>query len=274
MNLRMQILKGWMAAVGLLGISAVHAKDICTALADGQTGRVLMQEGQCDQRFTPASTFKIAISLMGFDSGFLVNEHSPVLPFKAGYPDWFESWKTPTDPQAWIKNSVVWYSQRVTENIGTPRFERYVRMFHYGNQDVSGNPGQHDGLTKSWLTSSLKISPLEQLAFLGQITRRQLPVSAHAYEMTNRITLLQQLPGGWEIHGKTGTGSHVNADGTIDGSRQVGWLVGWASKTGESRLFVHCVEVEAQPPPHHAGQQARDALMLKLPFLLGARYAR
>ena len=35
-----------------------------------------------------ASTFKIAISLMGFDATFLQDEHSPALPYQPGDPDW------------------------------------------------------------------------------------------------------------------------------------------------------------------------------------------
>ncbi len=96
---------------------------------------------------TPASTFKIAISLMGYDSGFLKDEHAPALPFRQGYPDWNPSWKTTTDPTSWIRNSVVWYSQQVTRSLGAVRFRRYATAFHYGNEDVSGDPGRHDGLT-------------------------------------------------------------------------------------------------------------------------------
>jgi hypothetical protein len=44
---------------------------ICTAVADAASGKTLKQEGACDTRATSASTFKIAISLMGFDAGFL-----------------------------------------------------------------------------------------------------------------------------------------------------------------------------------------------------------
>jgi beta-lactamase class D len=119
----------------------------CTALGDGATGRIVRQEGSCDVRITPASTFKIAIALMGYDSGFLKDEHAPALPFRAGYPDWLPEWRATTDPSAWIKYSVVWYSQQVTQSLGEARFQRYVDDFGYGNRDVSGHPGRHDGLT-------------------------------------------------------------------------------------------------------------------------------
>lgn len=62
--------------------ATVGAHEICTAVADARTGEVLVQRGDCAQRVTPASTFKIAISLMGYDAGFLKDEHQPTLPFR------------------------------------------------------------------------------------------------------------------------------------------------------------------------------------------------
>lgn len=165
----------------------------------------------------------------------------------------------------------MWYSQRITEHLGTKRFEDYIRLFKYGNQDVSGNPGRDDGLTQAWLTSSLRISPFEQLTFLGRLVRRELPVSPQAYEMTSWLTLMDSAVDGWEVHGKTGTGFQIDPDGAIDCSRQVGWFVGWASKRGNARVFAHCIEASVQPPPNYAGPQARDALMRRSPALLAMR---
>nr|WP_229414374.1 penicillin-binding transpeptidase domain-containing protein [Massilia arenosa] len=171
------------------------AGEICLAVADVRTGQVLLQRGDCSTRITPASTFKIAISLMGYDSGFLKDEHTPRLPWRAGYVDWKPSWREPTDPARWIRESVVWYSQEVTRALGPDRLAAYTRQFGYGNADVSGD-AQHDGLTLSWIGSSLKISPLEQLAFLGKLVNRQLGVSERAYGMTAALTRIGNAPAG------------------------------------------------------------------------------
>ena len=55
---------------------------------------------------------------MGYDSGYLVDEHLPALPFYQGYPDWIPEFKAIADPTRWIAQSVVWYSQRITEWLG------------------------------------------------------------------------------------------------------------------------------------------------------------
>lgn len=246
---------------------AVQAKTLCTAFADAATGKVLKQEGACGTRAFAASTFKIPISLMGYDSGFLTSEHAPALPFRKGYPDWVASWRATTDPTSWMKNSVVWYSQQVTKYLGEERFRRYVRQFQYGNQDVSGDPGKHNGLSRSWLSSSLTISPLEQLAFLGRVVNRQLPVSAHAYDMTNRITALGTLPGGWEVHGKTGAGAPRNADGSFANNRAYGWFIGWASRNGRTIVFARLVQNERKEAVS-PGLRTRQEMMKELPALL------
>jgi beta-lactamase class D len=253
----------------MLCASPVGAKVICTVIADAGRGTVSELSGVCDQRVTPASTFKIAISLMGYDSGFLIDEHAPALPFREGYPDWNPTWLTVTDPTSWIKNSVVWYSQEVTRSLGEDRFRRYVAAFGYGNTDVSGDPGKHNGLTAAWLGTSLKISPLEQITFLEKVVNRRLPVSAYAYDMTSRITAVGEVSGGWEVHGKTGTGFPVQPGGAYDLEHAFGWFVGWAIRGHRILVFARLIQDEKKESVN-AGLRARDAFMRELPRLLGA----
>lgn len=266
----------WRSAFALAAIAAlspaVHAtKTICTALADAHTGQMLLKQGRCEGRFTPASTFKIAISLMGYDAGFLKDEHAPTLPFKEGYADWGgDNWKQPTDPQRWITYSVVWYSQLVTQSLGEVRFRKYLNDLEYGNRDGSGDPGKNNGLTRAWLSSSLKISPVEQLALLRKIVQRKLPVTAHAMEMTSRLTLIEPHPDGWEIHGKTGSGSPPGPDGRYDVTRAYGWFVGWATKGPRTVVFAR-LDQDDKEEAGAPGIRARDALLKELPALLAAK---
>ncbi|WP_228895790.1 class C beta-lactamase [Pseudoduganella aquatica] len=251
-----------MAALGslaaLAAAPAVHGAEICTAIADAATGKVLMQRGDCQRQVTPASTFKIPISLMGYDAGFLKDEHTPELPFRQGYVDWRPSWRSASDPAKWMSESVVWYSQQVTQALGKVQFAAYTRRFEYGNADVSGDAG-HDGLTASWLESSLRISPLGQLSFLGKVVNRQLGVSAHAYEMTERLMRFGQSPEGWRINGKTGAGSGY------------GWYVGWATKGERKYLFARLMQRDKSMPQEvSSGPLARDGFIADFPALVNA----
>lgn len=253
--------------LGLLRFADSHAGTLCTVVADAGSERIITQEGTCERRVTPASTFKIAISLMGYDSGFLLDEHRPVLRFHKGYPGWRPNWRMATDPSSWIRNSVVWYSQQITRHLGEDRFRQYVTAFHYGNEDVSGDPGRHNGLTHAWLGSSLQISPLEQLGFLERLIQRRLGVNARAYDMTSRITTVDAAPDGWVIHGKTGTGFPLDAAGATDEEHAYGWFVGWATKGPQSVVFVRLIQDErAESGP--AGVRARNSLLRDLPAFL------
>ena len=249
--------------------AAASSSMACTLMLDAASGKELVREGQCDERATPASTFNIAVSLMGYDSGILVDEHAPALPFKAGYISWNPAWRTTTDPSAWFKNSTVWYAQQVTSKLGPQAFQRYVQQFDYGNQDVAGDAGKDNGLTVSWISSSLRISPVEQAAFLRKLVNHGLPVSAKAHDMTARLMLTAALPNGWEVHGKTGTANPVLSNGKDDETRQYGWYVGWAKKGERTVVFARLV-LDRRPEGEAAGWQARDAFLRRLPALLDA----
>lgn len=256
-------------AGSVLPMATAHAGILCTVIADAADGMLLVKEGEaCAERVTAASTFKIAISLMGYDSGFLLDRSTPRLPFKQGYADWIPSWRADTDPAGWMKNSVVWYSQQITKFLGDDRFGRYVDAFDYGNGDVSGDPDKKNGLTRSWLSSSLTISPLEQIAFLDRLVNRRFPVTAHAYEMTDAIMALGTLPNGWDIHGKTGAGAPRGADGALDGRYAHGWFVGWASKAGRTVVFARLIQNDGRKEPVSPGIRTREAMMRELPVLL------
>lgn len=236
---------------------------VCTVVADAHTETFLKREGDCATRVSPASTFKIAISLMGFDAGILTDEHTPVMPYRDGYPAWIASWKADTDPTSWIRNSVVWYSQKITEALGSKRFAGYVDAFHYGNRDVSGDTGKANGLTRSWLGSSLKISPLEQIAFLRALLDRRLPVAPKAIETTIHLLDTGLEPGGWHLHGKTGSAVPKRPDGSLDTGHPIGWFVGWAEKGDRTLLFARLVRFDGKPTTS-SGLAAKESIIADL----------
>lgn len=223
----------------------VDARTLCTIVVAADSGRTLVEEGDCDIRATPASTFKIPLAVMGFDSGFLTDAHSPELPFKKGYPDWLgDVWRQPTDPARWIKHSVVWYSQRITQHLGAAELRRYTTAFGYGNADASGDPGKDNGLERSWISSSLKISPREQAGFMARLVNRKLPVAETAIDKAMQIVEGSDQAGGWRVSGKTGGAYPRNADGTFDRSRGWGWYVGWATRGGRTVVFARLAQDE------------------------------
>ncbi|MGZ9718730.1 class D beta-lactamase [Rhizobium miluonense] len=253
-----------LAAAVFVAVPAVSsAETICTIAEDVESGKTLVTQGDCDRTLSPASTFKLALSLMGYDAHILTDESTPVWPYVKGYSDWSATWEDKATPRLWMEKSIVWYSQRLTEALGAAKFQAYVRQFNYGNRDVSGNPGKHDGLTHAWLGSSLKISPVEQLVFLRKLVRQELDVSEQAYDMTAKIADYGVQQSGWHIFGKTSAMPASKAGARRDRNKMYGWFVGWAVK-GDRRIVFARLTGEEQNIPGSAGRRTRDALFKDL----------
>lgn len=255
---RLTVLAGFISCVITSG--AAQAATICTLVTDPVSRAVLLSEGDCESRVTPASTFKVALAVMAFDAGIITSAHEPRYPFKDGYPEWVASWRQDTDPTLWMHNSNVWYSQRLTEQLGAERLADYARAFGYGNADFSGDPGRDNGLERAWISSSLKVSPLEQAGFISAMIEGQLPVSATA--MDGALSLLES-PGqasGWQVWGKTGSAYSRRADYSFDYARGWGWYVGWAERDERRVVFVR-LDQDQERHDVSGGLRARDGLM-------------
>lgn len=221
---------------------------------------VLKKEGQCEIAYAPQSTFKIALSLMGFDSGILESPTSPSFPFKSEYAAGINVCKGDHNPKTWMRDSCVWFSQVLTSKLGMKKFSDYVRKFNYGNKDVSGDPGKNNALKQSWLNSSIRITPEGQAQFIQSMIDKKLPVSAKAVEMTKEILYIQELPGGWKLYGKTGNGRYL-------GELQQGWFVGWIEKGGRQLVFVNHIADESKQSTYASFRSKNEALT-KLWYLI------
>lgn len=256
------MLSGAWSALGATTPSALAAPATldCTLVVDAASGAALVREGTCDTRVTPASTFKIPISLMGFDSGVLRDDHAPYMPYKASYAAANRSWRHGTDPAGWLRESIVWYSQQITAKLGAASVRNYVRTFDYGNRDLASVDGVDDAIAVSEVSPTLRISPQEQTVFLRKVVNRELPLSAHAYDVTARLLKVDAPAGGWIVHGKTGTAPALLADGSADRTQYIGWYVGWAVKNGRTLVFARLLQQPAGGP-QYAGATARAGFL-------------
>ena len=256
-----------LCALALLGSSVTsEARMVCTVVANVSSGAIVYEEGDCRTRVTPASTFKIPLAVMGFEAGILDDAHAPEFTIVAGEPAWGgEDWRKPTDPARWMKFSVVWYSQRIAGALGYDRFAELTRTFDYGNADVSGDPGKDNALQRSWIGSSLKISPVEQVGFLRRLLTGQLPVTSETVEKTKGIVESTELSG-WTIHGKTGSAFPRTAEGALDRAHGWGWFVGWITDGTQTYTFAR-LEQDEKRERTSGGPRAKDALMHDWPQL-------
>lgn len=254
------------ASILLAASVPARAGIICTLVTDARSGSTVYENGDCDSRVTPASTFKVPLAIMGYDSGFLKNRDEPRLPFVEGYADWVAEWRQAAGPARWMEHSIVWYSREIVKFLGADTFARYTRAFDYGNADVSGDPGQNNGLNRSWISSSLKISPREQTRFISRLLSRSLPVSPSAIERTLMITQSHDAGDGWTFWGKTGSAYPRHANGNFDRSREWGWYVGWAAKGDRLLILARLHQSENAGEPS-GGRHTRDHLIAEWPAL-------
>jgi len=241
----------------------VFANESCFIASEN--GKVIIQEGECSKRYGPHSTFKIPLALMGYDSGILKDENNPEWGYKLGYDAFLDSWKRNQTPKTWMTHSCVWYSKVLTKELGVKKFEKYVNQFEYGNMDVSGDKGENNGLTHSWLSSSLQISPEEQVNFIDRLVNKKLHVSSKSYHMTKKILFHQTMYGGWDLYGKTGNGAKI-----VDGKKtelQQGWFVGWIERDNRKIVFANHI-VDDRKKDVFASFRARNDAMHRLFYLI------
>lgn len=176
---------------------------------------------------TPCCTFNIALSLIGYDCDILHDEENPIL-LDPEVDISIESHKDAQTPRSWMASSAVWYSKLLMKKIRKQALQNYLRLFSYGNQDTSGN----GNFTVAHLSSSLKISPNEQVLFLKELVLHALPVSSYAIAMTKAITPHKVLDTGWTLYGKTGSGFEG------DETHKIAWYVGWVERGEEIITFA------------------------------------
>ncbi len=209
-------------------------------LIDGSSNGTVLELGpRVNERFSPCSSFKITLSLMGYDAGVLIDEKTPTWDFCEGYDDWLISWRSPLTPQSWMHYSCVWYSKVLGVRLGLEKMQNYLTAMNYGNADMSGGvvpPGPGE---VAWINSSLTISPKEQVDFIQRMVLGKLPISPQAVQMTKNILFKEEMPGGWKLFGKTGwSGSDVTADGK---TLEHGWFVGWIEKDHRFFPFAYLI---------------------------------
>lgn len=220
-------------------------KDRQLCLLVGNQMSKVVDSPLCDTRLSANSTFKIALALMGFQAEIIKD---PEASFKwDGKVYSIKSWNKDHDALSWMKDSVVWVSQKLTPLLGMEKTKDFLQKFAYGNQDMSG------GLTEAWLSSTLKISPVEQWEFLDKLKNRKLPVSRRARELTLDI-LPKERAGDFILRAKTGSG-FSSAEG------RVGWYVGYFQVLNEMEVFVAAFKEFPQTNSAYGGPELKEGIV-------------
>jgi beta-lactamase class D len=187
----------------------------------------------CATGFSPCSTFKIANSLIGLQSGVIPDSGFVIKYDSARHP--LDSIKLATEPfKHWyedlslkraFKYSCVWYYQELARRVGKVRMKRMVDDLDYGNRDISS------GVDTFWLSGSLQISIDEQVEFLKRLYSNQLNgISAKNINIVKSMMLCEATPA-YHLYGKTGRGVCPNG-------KTIGWFVGFIETDSGTKIFA------------------------------------
>jgi beta-lactamase class D len=186
-------------------------------------------EQRARQRFVPASTFKVANTLVGLSTA-AVADVDEVLPY-GGQPQPVKAWEQDMSLRRAITVSNLPVYQSLARRIGAPRMQEALTRLDYGNADTGST------VDAFWLVGPLRISAVEQVEFLARLAQQQLPFRADHQATVAEIIRLEQRDGR-VLHGKTGWAGFPNPG--------VGWWVGWVSQ-GE-RVWVFALNIDITTP--------------------------
>lgn len=206
---------------------ALSETKTCILIQDLFTRQVIFRkdDGICEERFTPDSSFKFPLALMAFDSGVLTPD---TLMKWDGKKQPVQSWEQDTNARIWLKESVVWFSQKLTPLLGLKKIQNYLNSFMYGNQDFSG------GLTEAWLDSTLKISPTEQMNFWRRVRWNIFNLKPKTLEQVFSLLPVEVNQAGLKVYGKTGSSRSIEDPNGKENFR-LGWYIAYIEK--KSKLY-------------------------------------
>jgi beta-lactamase class D len=201
--------------------------DGCFAMENNKDGDITVYNMALDtERVLPASTFKIVNSLIGLETGKIVDEKMVIK--WDGIKRSHEDWNKDMDMEEAFKVSCVPYYQEVARRIGRDTMKLWLDSLHYGNQKIGSR------IDSFWLDNSLKISPDEQLGLVQRLYFDQLPFQKRTQQIVSDV-MLHENNTLYKLSYKTGLGYDEK-------NNSVAWVVGWVEENMHPYFFVTLVK--------------------------------
>lgn len=186
--------------------------------------KFIFNAGRASERLSPASTFKIANSIIALETGVIKDQYEIIK--WDGKKRFLEAWNKDQNLKTAIAASCLWFYQGLAKKIGKDQYVKWLAKLDYGNQEI----GQE--ITTFWLEKGgavLRISADEQIKFLQKLKRKELPVAKRTYKIMEDILLVESTDT-YKIYAKSGAA-------VIDWSGH-GWYVGYIVSNGKSWYFA------------------------------------
>ena len=212
---------------------------------DGKT-RYIHNQDRAEERFLPASTFKIPHTLIALAEGAIKDEKE-IIRWDGNDKGWKE-WNKDQTLETAFPLSCVWFYQELAKRVGNGQYIKHLQKIPYGNQKTGAD------VTTFWLEGDLRISPLEQIEFLKRLYNDELPYSRQHMDILKQLMIVERTPH-YTIRAKTGWTMRVTP--------QIGWYVGYVETKGHVWFFVTNIEIFNKGDEKFRQEISLEALKLK-----------
>lgn len=218
---------------------------IVIASLDGGTNYIGNEE-RAKTRLVPASTFKILNTLIALEEGAVADDKQIIK--WDGKDKGLTAWNKDQSLETAFGSSCVWFYQELARRLGKDKYEAYLKKIRFGNEQTGPE------LTTFWLEGDLKISAVEQVAFLKKLYKREYPFKLSSYELLRRLMVVEQTPA-YTIRAKTGWAQKITP--------QVGWFVGYVESGEKIWFFAMNLEIAKAEDSRFRKEITLEALKVK-----------
>lgn len=198
---------------------------------DVASARLFLVNGpRAQKRINPASTFKIANSLIALETG-VVKDENEIIPYRSDSPPLIKEWARDMSMRDAIKLSNVPIYQVLARRIGIERYREWLGRLSYGNAETGVV------VDRFWLDGPLAISAVEETRFVAALAQRKLPMSVRSQEIVRDILKYETVEDG-AIFAKTGWCRSCQP--------QIGWWVGWVEH--REGVFAFALNIDIVSP--------------------------
>jgi beta-lactamase class D len=205
----------------------------CFAIMDNATGQFTVYNlaRYRDSAYLPASTFKIVNSLIGLQTGKIVND-SMVIPWDGVGRR--EEWNRDLTMYEAFRVSSVPYYQEVARRIGKDTMQFWLDSLKYGARSDTDRVVIHTAVDSFWLNNAIKITPDQNLGLVKRLYFDELPFFKSYQEVVKRAMLFESNTN-YRLAYKTGWGFTEN-------NHAIGWVTGWIEENRHPYFFVLNIE--------------------------------
>ena len=199
------------------------------ALYDPTADRVtLVNPARAQTRLVPASTFKIANTIIALDTGVAKDENE-VIPY-GGRPQPFKQWEKDMPMREAITLSAVPIYQEIARRVGLARYQEWLARLDFGNRQTGTN------VETFWLDGPLEISAVEEARFAARLAQQKLDASVRSQSIARDIIRLESRDGK-NLYGKTGW--------RFSSTPNLGWWTGWVERGSAIAAFGLNIDMPA-----------------------------